>query len=73
MDAEEVRADETGSNEQPKLPNPVYEGEWGFLKNEPCRFCYHTNCVYFLIDDGPEGRQGLQPTRCDCCKRTWNA
>jgi hypothetical protein len=49
----------------------AYEGEWGWLENEPCRFCHRTGKVYFLIDDGPEGRKGISPMRCDHCKRTW--
>lgn len=52
---------------------PAHEGEWGHLPQEPCRFCRHQGQVYFLIDDGPEGKKGLQVQRCDHCKRTWEA
>jgi len=48
-------------------------GEWGHLPNEPCRFCRQPGGVHFMIDDGPEGRSGHQPMRCDLCKRTWEA
>lgn len=46
-------------------------GKWGFLPNEPCRFCHSKGCIYFMIDEGPEGKTGLSPVRCDNCKRTW--
>jgi hypothetical protein len=49
------------------------EEEWGALPNEPCRYCRQPGGVYFLVDDGPEGRVGLQPMRCDRCGRTWIA
>lgn len=49
-------------------------GEWGWLPNEPCRHCGVVGKVYFMADDGPEGRgEGLQPVRCDACKRSWQA
>lgn len=46
-------------------------GDWGHLPNEPCRFCHKQGKVYFQIDDGPEGRRGLQASRCDNCGRSW--
>jgi hypothetical protein len=46
-------------------------GDWGHLPNEPCRFCRQVGGVYFLIDDGPEGKAGLEIVRCDKCKRSW--
>lgn len=52
-------------------PENVHEGEWGHLANEPCRFCRHVGKVYFLIDEGPEGKSGLSPVRCDHCGRSW--
>ncbi len=55
---------------QPKEYSAI-EGDWGFLPNEPCRFCHQTNCMFFLIDEGPEGKTGLSPVRCDKCKRSW--
>lgn len=50
---------------------PAHEGEWGALPAEPCRFCRRTGGVMFLVDDGPEGRAGLSPVRCDLCGRSW--
>lgn len=47
------------------------EGEWGHLPAEPCRFCHHQGEVYFAVDDGPEGKRGLQAVRCDHCGRSW--
>jgi hypothetical protein len=47
--------------------------EWGHLPNEPCRYCRKPGGVYFLQDNGPEGRDGLQPMRCENCKRDWIA
>lgn len=52
---------------------PVRAGRWGALPQEPCRFCRQVGGVHFLIDDGPEGRSGLSPVRCDRCKRDWIA
>jgi hypothetical protein len=49
----------------------VHGGEWGHLPGEPCRYCRRPGGVYFLIDDGPEGRSGFQVARCDLCKRSW--
>lgn len=48
-------------------------GDWGSLPDEPCRFCRKAGGVHFMLDDGPEGRVGLQPMRCDLCGRTWEA
>lgn len=47
--------------------------EWGFLPLEPCRFCREQGCVYFNIDEGPEGKVGLQVQRCNKCHRDWIA
>lgn len=52
---------------------PAHEGEWGALPSEPCRYCHQIGGVFFMIDDGPEGRKGLQVTRCDKCGRSWEA
>jgi hypothetical protein len=46
-------------------------GDWGMLPAEPCRFCRQVGGVHFLIDDGPEGRKGLSPVRCDQCGWIW--
>jgi RecJ-like exonuclease len=46
-------------------------GDWGALPAEPCRFCRQAGGVHFLIDDGPEGRKGLSPVRCDQCGWIW--
>ncbi len=58
-------------NIQPSEPRPAIEGEWGMLA-EPCRHC-HKSPVYFLIDEGPEGKSGLPIMRCPHCKRDWVA
>jgi hypothetical protein len=88
MNAEELLADQTGSNVPSKLdvfhtpiivsavcdsyPSwPVHQGEWGFLENEPCRFCFQVGCIFFLIDAGPEGISGAPITRCSKCHRSW--
>lgn len=55
------------------LSGKTYQGEWGFLAQEPCRFCRQQGGVYFIIDEGPEGKAGLQIQRCDKCHRTWTA
>jgi hypothetical protein len=55
----------------PERPYSAIEGEWGYLANEPCRYCHEVGGIFFLIDDGPEGKTGLSPIRCDRCKRTW--
>jgi len=52
-------------------PYHAESGEWGSLPAEPCRFCRKAGGVHFLIDDGPEGRSGLSPVRCDLCGRSW--
>lgn len=57
----------------PASNQPVQAGDWGALRQEPCRFCRRLGGVHFLIDDGPEGKVGLQSMRCDLCKRTWTA
>ena len=49
----------------------AHQGDWGWLKDEPCRFCRQPGGVFFLIDEGPEGRDGKQVMRCDKCKRSW--
>jgi hypothetical protein len=47
------------------------DGDWGYLPYEPCRYCRQVGGVYFLIDDGPEGKAGLEVVRCDRCGRSW--
>lgn len=54
-----------------KEESSVSNGEWGFLAQEPCRFCRSQGCVFFLIDEGPEGKAGHQIVRCDKCHRSW--
>lgn len=54
-------------------PAATKHEDWGHLPAEPCRYCRATGKVYFLIDDGPEGRDGLSPVRCDACGRSWVA
>lgn len=51
---------------------PAHEGEWGSLPNEPCMFCNEIGGIRFLIDEGPEGRAGLETVRCEKCGRSWN-
>lgn len=51
----------------------VDEGDWGHLPLEPCHYCRAVGGVYFLIDEGPEGRLGQQVVRCDLCRRSWVA
>jgi hypothetical protein len=52
-------------------PYRAHEGEWGLLDGEPCRYCHQIGKVLYLVDDGPEGKSGLQVVRCDACKRSW--
>lgn len=48
-----------------------HDGDWGWLPDLPCRFCFYRGAMFFLIDDGPEGKVGLSPVRCDNCGRSW--
>lgn len=56
---------------KPDKEHKAEEGDWGLLPGEPCRFCHKQGKVFFHIDDGPEGRRGLQAVRCDACGRSW--
>lgn len=59
--------------DEPGDKPPAVEGCWGFLAAEPCRYCRRVGGVYFLRDDGPEGKSGLPVVRCDKCGRDWVA
>lgn len=52
---------------------PAILNEWGHLPAEPCRYCHAQGKVYFMLDAGPEGRDGQQTNRCDACGRSWVA
>ena len=58
MNAEEVMADQTGSNvpsDPVATPYRQCEGEWGHLHGEPCRFCGAVGQVFFECTEGWEG------------------
>jgi hypothetical protein len=56
-----------------QVPRSSKAEEWGHLAQKPCRFCRAVGGVWFLMDNGPEGRDGLSPVRCDKCGRSWVA
>lgn len=48
-------------------------GDWGYLPNEPCRYCRSIYCVYFQINEGQKNLNDPQVVRCDACGRDWIA
>lgn len=46
-------------------------GEWGWLDQEPCRYCHEIGGVFFRADDFPQDRNQTQVVRCDKCGRNW--
>ncbi len=54
----------------------IESGEWGFLEQEPCRFCHKQGCVFFIINEGPH-KNDPQYVCCEVskggCGRIWEA
>jgi hypothetical protein len=71
--AEAAAAIRRGPAPEAEKATPAVQGDWGHLPAEPCRYCRQVGGVHFLRDDGPEGRDGHQVTRCDKCGRSWEA
>lgn len=46
--------------------------DYGYLSNEPCRYCHQQGGVRFVIDDSPFGKCTSQVVNCTLCGSVWN-
>lgn len=56
-----------------KNEDKEHDDEWGYLPNEPCRYCKSIYCVYFRKSEGDVNKNDPQVVRCDACGRDWVA
>lgn len=59
------------SDPSANMTTAEYFPDRGYLLEEPCRHCYRTGGVYFVVDDSPFGRNTAQVVACDKCKNSW--